>query len=69
MLTSCLREVALLTELTPSPPLDVEDIPILDTIKDDEQHAAVETESYESVWPAGMMFGDDAKDDDPDQTT
>ncbi|RHY00312.1 hypothetical protein DYB36_013378 [Aphanomyces astaci] len=61
--------MALLTVPTPSPLLQVEDIPMLDNIMDDEQHAAVETEPYESAWPAGMIFGDDAKDVDPDQTT
>ncbi|RHZ38888.1 hypothetical protein DYB26_009847 [Aphanomyces astaci] len=63
------RHMALLTAPTPSPPLHVEDIPMLDSIMDDEQHAAVETEKYERTWPAGKMFGDDDKDVDPDQTT
>ncbi|RQM24349.1 hypothetical protein B5M09_007579 [Aphanomyces astaci] len=63
------RHMALLTAPTPSPPLHVEDIPMLDNIMDDEQHAAVETEKYERMWPAGKMFGDDDKDVDPDQTT
>ncbi|RHY30109.1 hypothetical protein DYB25_013501 [Aphanomyces astaci] len=48
------RHVALLTELTTSPPLDVEDIPMLNNIMDDEQHATMETETNKSVWPADM---------------
>ncbi|RHZ38258.1 hypothetical protein DYB31_015122 [Aphanomyces astaci] len=63
------RHMALLTAPTLSPPLHVEDIPMLDNIMDDEQHAAVETEKYERTWPEGKMFGDDDNDVDPDQTT
>ncbi|RHY62243.1 hypothetical protein DYB34_009851 [Aphanomyces astaci] len=63
------RHMALLTAPTPSLPLHVEDIPMLDSIMDDEQHAAVVTEKYERTWPADKMFGDDDKDVDPDQTT
>ncbi|RLO10155.1 hypothetical protein DYB28_011548 [Aphanomyces astaci] len=40
------RRMALLTAPTPSPPLHVEDIPMLDNIMDDEQHAALETETF-----------------------
>ncbi|RHY36748.1 hypothetical protein DYB34_010387, partial [Aphanomyces astaci] len=40
------RRMALLTAPTPSPPLHVEDIPMLNNTMDDEQHAALETETF-----------------------